>query len=86
MQISNNFIAVETIQEPEQEGFKTVKIEDTSSFKGKVVHLGEAPLHMGNRQILVGDTIIFAKYSPNTHDIAELKLKFVSAQDVLAVL
>lgn len=88
MQISNSFIAVEKLEEPKQEGFQTVEIQDSSSFKGKVKFIPETPIYMGNQKITIGDTILFAKYSPNTHDIEHegLKLKFVSAQDVLAVL
>lgn len=88
MQISNNFIAVEKLEEPKQEGFQTVEVQDSSSFKGKVKFIPEAPIYMGNKPVTVGDVILFAKYSPNTHDIEYegLKLKFVSTQDVLAVL
>lgn len=88
MQISNLFIAVEKLEEPKQEGFQTVEVQDSSTFKGKVKFIPEAPVYIGNRQVAIGDIVLFAKYSPNTHDIEHegLKLKFVSSQDVLAVL
>lgn len=88
MQISNNYIAVEKLEEPEQEGFQTVKVQDSSIFKGKVKFIPEAPIYMGNQRITMGDTVLFAKYSPNTHDIdyEGLKLKFVKTEDILCVL
>lgn len=88
MQVSNLFIAVEKLEEPKTEGFQTVEVQDSSSFKGKVKFIPEAPIYMGNKPVTIGDVILFAKYSPNTHEIEHegLKLKFVSASDVLAVL
>lgn len=88
MFISNNYVCVEKPEEPVKEGFQTVDIQDSSTFKGKVKFIPEAPIYMGNKQVTIGDTILFAKYSPNTHDIEHggLKLKFVSTGDILAVL
>lgn len=88
MNISNNYIAVEKLEEPTKGGFQTVEVQDSSIFKGKVKFVPEAPIFMGNKQVTIGDTILFAKYSPNTHDIEDegLKLKFVKTEDVLAVL
>jgi co-chaperonin GroES (HSP10) len=88
MQISNKYLVVERIEKEEKEGFATVDVVDDSVYKGRVVFVPEAPIYMGNKQVDVGDTIIFAKYSPDTHDV-ELeggKLKFVAVSDVLAVI
>ena len=87
MNISNNYIAVEKLEEPKQEGFQTVEVQDSSIFKGRVKFMGDG-FYIGNKIVEVGDVVIFAKYSPNTHDIEHegLKLKFVKAEDVLAVL
>lgn len=88
MRISNNYIAVVRIEKPETEGFKTVEVQDDFVYKGKVVEIPEAPIHMGNQRIGVGDTILFAKYSPDTHEIEVdgQKIKFVSTRDILASL
>lgn len=86
MQISNNYVAVEKLEESKQEGFQTIQPQDSFIFKGKVVQIPEAPVYLGNRQIVSGDIIVFAKYSPSSHDISELKLKFIHTQDILCVL
>lgn len=90
MQISNNYIAVERVYEPEDEEstFKTVEVTDESLFKGKIKYLPEAPVYMGNTPLGLGDIIVFAKYSPDTHEI-ELDgevLKFINTRDILAKL
>lgn len=88
MQVSNNYIVVEKLPEEEKEGFKTVDVVDSSTFTGKVTHIPEAPVYMGNTPVQVGDKVLFAKYSPDTHEI-ELegkKLKFVATRDILAKL
>lgn len=88
MNISNNYIAVEKLEEPKQEGFQTVQVQDSSIFKGKVKFIPEAPIFMGNKQVAPGEIILFAKYSPNTHEVEHegMKLKFVKSEDILAVL
>lgn len=88
MQISNNYIVVEKLEEPLQEGFQTAILQDSSTFKGKVKFIPEIPVFMGNQRISIGDIVLFAKYSPNTHDIEHegLKLKFVKTEDLLCVL
>lgn len=88
MQISNLYIAIEKLEESKTEGFQTVEVQDSSTFKGRVKFIPEAPIYMGNKQVTIGDTILFAKYSPNTHEVEYegLKLKFVNQSDILAVL
>lgn len=88
MNITNNYIVVEKYEEPLTDGFQAVKMQDSSSFKGKVVFIPEAPIFFGNKQLAIGDMVLFAKYSPNTHDIEhEGKiLKFVKSEDLLAIL
>ena len=88
MQISNKYIVVEKLQEEAKEGFKTVEVQDDYVYKGKVTHIPEAPVYMGNKQVIQGDTVLFAKYSPDTHeiDLDGKKVKFVSVSDILAVL
>ncbi len=86
MQVSNNYIAVEKIEEEKPEGFQTVEVTDSSLFTGRVTHIPEMPVFMGNTPIQVGDMILFAKYSPDTHEIKhDGKLyKFVNTRDILA--
>lgn len=90
MQVSNNYIAVERIYEPENDdsAFKTVQVTDESLFKGKVKYLPEQPVYMGNSPIQVGDIIVFAKYSPDTHEIDDNGdiIKFINTRDILAKL
>lgn len=89
MKISNNYVAVEQIQTEKKEGeFETVQVQNDFVYKGKVAHLPEAPIYMGNDKISIGDTILFAKYSPDTHEIEHegRKYKFVSTRDILAKL
>lgn len=88
MQVSNNYVAVEKIFEPEKEigDFKTVDVTDESLFKGRVKYLPEAPVFIGNEHLAIGDVIFFAKYSPDTHEIeheGEI-LKFINVRDILA--
>jgi co-chaperonin GroES (HSP10) len=88
MQVSNSYIVVEKVEQEKKEGFQTVDATDESTFKGRVTYIPEAPVYMGNSPIQIGDVILFAKYSPDTHDV-ELegkKLKFVSTRDILAKL
>jgi len=86
MQVSNNYVVVEKIEPEVKEGFQTVDVIDESTFKGRVTHLPEAPVYLGNLPVQVGDAILFAKYSPDTHEIEVegKKLKFVSTRDILA--
>lgn len=85
MQISNNYILVEKLEESKIEGsFTTVDVQDNFVYKGKVKLLPEIPVFMGNKQLVIGDTVLWAKYSPDTHEYE--KDKFVAISDLLAVL
>lgn len=88
MQVSNNYVAVEKVYEPEPEigDFKTVEVTDESTFKGKIKYLPEAPIALGNQHLAVGDIILFAKYSPDTHEVEDNGeiLKFINTRDILA--
>lgn len=87
MNISNNYVCVERIEEPPKEGFQTVEVQDNFLYRAKVHILPEIPVFMGNRRLGVGEVVLFAKYSPDTHEIEHegKKLKFVSIRDILAV-
>lgn len=88
MYISNSYVVVEKVEEPVAEGFQAVQVQDSSIYKGKVTDVPEAPIFMGNEHVGIGDIILFAKYSPDTHDVEEggKKMKFVKTTDILCVL
>lgn len=88
MNISNNRIAVEKIEEEKKAGFETINVQDSFVYKARVVQVPEAPFYMGNKQVGVGDTVLFAKYSADTHELEHegKKLKFVRTDDVMAIL
>lgn len=87
MTISNNRVVVEKIEEEAKEGFKIVSINDSFVCRGKVVMIPEQPVFMGNRQVAPGDTVLFAKYSPDTHliELGGKDVKFILTTDILAV-
>jgi co-chaperonin GroES (HSP10) len=87
MQISANYIIVKRVEEPKQEGFQTVEIQDSFVYKGQVTDIPECPVLVSNKQIMKGDIVLFAKYSPDTIDL-ELegeKVKFIKITDILAL-
>jgi len=89
MNISNNRIVVERIEDEKQEGgFEMVNVQDSYVYRGKVTIVPEAPIFMGNKQLSVGDTVLFAKYSPDTQELEHegKKIKFVRVEDVMAIL
>lgn len=88
MQISVNYVVVKKVDEPKAEGFQAVEIQDSFVYKGRISHLPEAPVYMGNKQCSVGDVVLFAKYSPDTveTEVDGEKVKFVKTVDLLAVL
>lgn len=88
MQISKDYIVVEKLEQEKQEGFKTVEVQDNFVYKGKVTFLPDVPLFMGNYDIKLGDTVMFTKYSPDTHEVTEegKTVKFIKICDILAVL
>ncbi len=88
MHVSNNYVCLTKLEEPKQGDFKTVEVTDSSVFKGRVHALPEAPLFMGNRPIAIGDVVVFAKYSPDTHEVEldGLKFKFVAVRDLMAII
>lgn len=87
MKISIDRVVVERIEEEKKEGFEVVNVQDSFTYKGKVVNIPEAPVYMGNTPVQMGDVVLFAKYSPDSHEleIEGKKLKFVKVEDLLAV-
>lgn len=89
MYISVHYVAVEKIETEKKEGaFETVAVTDDFVYRGRVVQVPECPTFVDNHALKTGDTVLFAKYSPDTHEIEQdgKKIKFVSLKDILAVL
>lgn len=88
MNISDDYIAVEQLEKEVQEGFQTVEVQDNFTYKGKVFLIPDRPVFISNRRVLIGDVVVFAKYSPDTHEIEEggKKFKLVKTTDILLVL
>ncbi len=85
MIISNSYIVVEALpKETLTNGFETVEMQDNFVYKGKVSVLPGDTVYIGNKNLEVGDVVLFAKYSPDTHEIDGKK--WVRITDILAVL
>lgn len=80
---------VSKVEEEKKEGFETVEVADSFIYKGKIEQIGDLQLEAtALPSFNVGDIILFAKYSPDTHEAnqGEQKLKIISVEDILAVL
>lgn len=88
MRLSNKYIAVEPVVEEPKEGFTTVAVQDSFVYKGRVLAIPEAPVFLGNQRVSEGDIVIWAKYSPDTHEIEEegKKIKYVAVTDLIRAL
>lgn len=84
MEININYVVVEKVDEPVAEGFKTVDVQDSFVYKGRITQLPAMHVYMCNKMLNVGDVVLFAKYSPDTFEVE--KMKFVKTTDLLAVL
>lgn len=84
-QITNRFIGVEKVEEEVKEGgFQEVKVQDNSFYKGRIKYLPAEPVYFGDRQAIIGDIVLFAPYSPSTHDIEDIKT--VAIEDLRFIL
>lgn len=83
MKILGNRLLVSRVQEEQKEGFQTVEVQDSFIYKGKIEQLGKTTSGFST-----GDTVVFAKYSPNTQEIQVdgTTMKIISEEDVLAIL
>ncbi len=97
MKILGNRLLVSKVEEEQVEGFKTVEVQDSFVYKGKVEATGwDHLMHLDNisgdfvehDKDLVGKVVYFAKYSPDTQDIKHegKDYKIINVDDVLAVL
>jgi co-chaperonin GroES (HSP10) len=87
MALNSKYILVTKMPEETKEGFQAVQIEDSSTYMGIVKELPENPIWIGNTLLEVGNTIIFAKYSPNTHLITKdnVEYKYITTEDILEI-
>lgn len=90
MKILGDRVLVSKIEEEKKDGFQTVDVQDSFVYKGRVEQLSGGYVTGTSLQGLynVGDIILFAKYSPDTHEIEHdgKKYKVVEVKDVIAVL
>lgn len=98
MKILGPRILVSKIEEEKKDGFQTVDVQDSFVYKGKVEQIGGIGRIEGTQTfttgvavgptITVGDTVVFAKYSPDTQELDHegAKYKVVKIEDVIAIL
>jgi len=82
MVISNKYIVVEKLEKQKTEGYEVVEVQDDFVYKGKVKLLPDIPVYIGNHQLVIGDVVIWTKYSPNTFEIDDCK--YVLIDDLLS--
>lgn len=88
-EISVNYVLVKKQEEEKKEGFQAVEVQDNFVYKGVIVQVPRGvPICLSNQQLGPGDVVLFAKYSPDTHeiDIEGVRHKFVNVRDLLAVI
>ncbi len=83
MILNSKYALIEKIEEKKEEGYQEVQVQDSFVYKGKVKELPACPAYVDNHPLEVGDIVLFAKYSPDTHEIDNDK--FVLINDILAV-
>jgi len=85
--LNDNYILVSKIKEEVKEGFQVAAVEDSSTYMGMVKQIPDRPVYLGNYVVNVGDKVVFAKYSPDTHLITRdgEELKYINVNDLLEV-
>lgn len=79
MKILGNRVLLSKVEDEKKDGeFETVEIQDSFIYKGKVEQIG-----IEQSILKVGDVVYFAKYSPHTHDIEDMKS--VRLEDIIAI-
>lgn len=89
MHINSNYVLIKKIEEPKKEGeFETAEVQDSFVFKGQVIQTPETPVFVDNHEVIIGDVVIFQKYSPDTLEVEldKEKKKFVKGVDLIAVI
>ena len=87
MKILGHRLLVKRVKEEKKEGFQTVEVQDNFVNKGEVVMIGYR-FDAKYLNLEVGDIVLFAKYSPDTHEIEHEgeKMKVINSEDVIAIL
>jgi len=99
MIILGDRLLVSKVEKEEKEGFQTVEVQDSFLYKGRIEAIGDGcetatPIWNGTNlteikpSFVIGDIVLFAKYSPHTQTIpvGESDMKIIRMDDVLAVL
>lgn len=88
MKILGNRVLLSPLPKEEKEGFQTVEVQDSFVYKGRIEQFNSEIDPNFNTIGKIGDTVLFAKYSPDTHEFEHegKKYKSVLVTDVLAVL
>lgn len=92
MKLFGHRVLVIKIEEEQKEGFATVEIQDSFVNKGRVEQVSSEKVFTTFGNLItypeIGDIILFAKYSPDTHEIEHegKKMKIVRVEDILAIL
>lgn len=88
MRILGNRVLVTRIEEPKKEGFSTVEVQDSFVYKGKIEIVSHDVKNWEENPMHVGDTVLFAKYSPDTQEVdyEGSKAKIIRIEDILAIL
>lgn len=76
---------VEKVDEPKKDGeFQVADVQDNFVYKGKIVAVGSG---VEPARFDPGDIIVFAKYSPDIHEVEVdgKKMKIISIEDILAI-
>jgi len=82
--INTDYVRIEKIEEEKGDGFVAVEVQDNFVYKGKVKALPLRPVYVDSYLLEKDDIVIFAKYSPDTHEIDGDK--FVKVTDILEVI
>lgn len=85
--INTHYVLVKKLKQEKKEGFTTVDIQDNFIYKGQVTRLPEQPVFVDNYQVQLDDVVVFAKYSPDTHEVEVdgEKMKMVTIKDLMYV-
>lgn len=87
--LSTKYILVKRLEEMHPaDAFNVVEIQDSFTFKGEVVRIPECPIFIDNLQLAIGDSVLFPKYSPDSHEVdyEGQKMKMIRSEDIMAIL
>lgn len=81
IKILGSRVLISKLEEETTDGFQTVSAQDNFIYKGKVEQNGDSTTFP------IGSTVLFAKYSPDTHEIEvdNQKMKIININDILAI-